>query len=305
MADSRQRVGLTGLVFEEADQVAGGGHAGALHLGIFAAIDHVVDLARLEPSLERNRGWIGKVPPVARDLFGLIQPVSANRHAVLFALKLQNRIGNMSPIAERGPLGGLAKDDVGTYEAGQRLTTICSDGRVKLEQSLSFSRNIPLPAHPDDAEPVAHEKRVAKIIFRDRVQRSGSIEVIKDDSLSASVGHLVEQASIAFFQIHRLEDVEIGGELHLSLGVTMGELQIHDRLVLGQGRIQGEVRFASELFVSPGQAKRLPIKDELPALHFEPRHMSFRHGDYHQSHENSKCSCCPYCSSLHFVASVV
>ena len=93
---------LGGGVLEEADEVARAREAAAHDARVLAAVDDVVDESRLEAAVERDRLAVDEAPALAGDGLGRIEGKAADGHLVLRARGIENEVGAVSPVGERG-----------------------------------------------------------------------------------------------------------------------------------------------------------------------------------------------------------
>src|SRR5262249_37516100 len=78
--------------------------------------------------------------------------------------------------------------------------------------------------------------------------------------------HLVQEAAVAPPRVYGLQQVKVGAELDLALRIPRCELQIDDRLIRRQQRIDRELDFADELFVRSGGVERTAAEHRLAPL---------------------------------------
>ena len=100
--DAGQGVGRSGLVLEEADEVAGGGEAAAHHARVAAAVDDLVDPARLEAAVERDPLLAHEPPARAGKKPRRVQAAVAHVQPGVGAVGIDRGIGGVVLVAQGG-----------------------------------------------------------------------------------------------------------------------------------------------------------------------------------------------------------
>src|SRR5439155_8602184 len=90
---------------------------------------------------------------------------------------------------------------------------LARDGQVGAERAFTI-RNVELPAHPKQSEASFQEKAITHLGLGFGVEASGSEVEKSEHSLTAAVGHFIEDCSVPAAGVFWFDEIEIGGELH-------------------------------------------------------------------------------------------
>ena len=125
-------------------------------------------------------------------------------------------------------------------------------------------RHVELPPDPDQRVSLAHEEAVSHLRRSRRVRAARRPIEAPQHPLVAAIGNLEQQHAVAARGVDRLQDEQVGGEVHLAVRLRGGVDQVHDALVVPVARIDRELDPAHQLLVGPGRAERLPVGDRHP-----------------------------------------
>ena len=266
------------LVFEVGDHVAHGCGAQSHQGRILAPVDHLVDLAGLESPFQQDVSRVGHRPSLLHS--GEPPAVSGNglalsldgipdRHGILGGLGIGHGIGNVVAVRENVVVGAGLDHEVASDQTGDGVIGTPGDCRVDTHVSWPVGR-IQLPAQPHERESLAHEEPVSEILTGlGSPGVPGQVEKT-DHGLSAPVGDLVENGAVASLHLHRFQEHEIGGELHLAL-IVAGRLQdVGDDPVGSQIGVDGEVHASRDQFVGAYQRIGLTLQDRIPFVDLHP-----------------------------------
>ena len=150
-----------------------------------------------------------------------------------------------------------------------------------------------LPTAPDQGVTLAHQETVAG--FQRRVRRNvrRAVDVAQGQGLAA-VQHVQQQPSVALSGVVRVEDAEVGVELHQPVGIARGQLDVGNGLVGRMKRVNGKVRRPVNLRILARFTKRLPAGKGTLRSDFKP-------GDRHSSLLNLTRFPCVFASLRHCV----
>ena len=229
-ADAQHRILRGRVVLQEADEIASAGEADPDDARIGAAIDHVVDAARLESAVERDRAAVDEVPARSRDNLAPGGRIVADRHDVLGAVRVDRRIGLVRAIGDRCRGCALVEDEVAADDAGDPPAVFSGDRHFHPHRTGAFGY-VPLPSHPEQREALAHERAVAELRFFCRVGRPGRLLKGLQQRLATAVADLIEQPAVAPAGIDRLQHVEIGARLDLAARVARRQLEVDNLAV--------------------------------------------------------------------------
>src|SRR5258707_2369497 len=124
------------------------------------------------------------------------------------------------------------------------------DGRAESNVFIAIC-HVKFPAEPCNCVSLAHEEAVAE--FRVGVRAIHNAH----DPFAAAVGDFKQHGAVAFIHVFRFEQVEVGGEFHLTLCVTRCFVKVNDLAVVRVGGINAEVNAAQNLLVRTGESKSL------------------------------------------------
>ena len=253
------------LVLEEAHEVARGGEAAAGDARVAAAVDDLVDAPRLEAAVEGDLRRPDEAPALPRQQPRRGQAMVPHVEPAVPPPGVDRRVLEVAGVGERRLVLPLADDDHGAHEPLDRPAAVGRDRRAQPEEPRPL-RHVPLPAHPGEREALLQEPAVAELRGLAGVERRLGVLQSSQDALAAAVGDLVVDPPVAAADVHRLQEVEVGGEDDFAPLVSRGEPQVHDRLVLPQRRVERELDGPDERLVGAGQAERLPAEEGLAPL---------------------------------------
>ena len=242
---------------------------------VVGAVHHLVDPLRLETALQVDRAVVGhhraaldppEAPLVARnDLPLVLDPVPHRQH-VLGVVRILDPVGPVVAVGQRVVVDSGPDHEVGPHQSlDGGAVRVGRDRRVHPHPQRVVVGNVPLPAQPEQRESVAHEEPVAEVRLGRRSEAPlGHVEVA-EHPLPPTVVHLVQQGAPALLHHLRADQVEVGGHLHLPVGVPRRERDVRDdpvRVVFG---IEGEMDDPDDRFVGAGQTEA-PASEHVGAL---------------------------------------
>jgi hypothetical protein len=214
-----------------------------------------IHTARLEAAVQddaRPSGSVGKPPRRTRNDGRLVPIAVAHGQRRGWIVRRRRRI--VRQVSWRDFRASLVGDEREADPAGH-----VGGGRGD-PQHWRF--DVELPADPHDGVAILHQEAVAEIRSSRRVLTpSGAIEPT-EDALAPAVGDLEEQGAVAACGIHRLQHVEIGGEVHASIASACHRAEIGDGLVVWVGGIECELDGPRQLFVRADGPERLAVSDD-------------------------------------------
>jgi len=271
------------IVLHEADEIARAGQTEPDDAGVRAAIDDVVDAARLEAAVEGDgtrRCAVNEAPARSRNQLTLCNRVVTHGHDVLGAVGIDWRVRFVIAIGDRRSLRALVRDEIAAHQARDappvpghapagvgttlRVSKGC-DRHLHAHRARPF-RHVPLPSHPEEREALPHQRAVAELGVACRVGGSGGLLKRREHRLAPAVADLVEQPAVAAARVDRFQHVEVGGRLHLATRIPRPERQIDDGAIAWKTRIEAEVDLADEFFVRAGGAERAAVEDDFAPL---------------------------------------
>ncbi len=254
---------------QERDQITDRGETDAHHLGIPGGINELINRAAIEAGwpdnfnmcrvniAPRKAGWGDALVPlplahrqrrfVSRQIGGLIRQRTNERSLRRF---LDERIAWTEPL----------RDELVAIDAGR------GHGRKPRVQSVRAGRHAGLPGAPDQRKAVPHQESVAGMRRGRRAIAVGAAIEPGQRDLVAAVGHVVQQPAIAFREVRRRHQREVGTVLHPSMGVARRLGQIDDHGIQRMRRIEFAMDRATQALVSPDRAKHAPIEYRRQAL---------------------------------------
>jgi hypothetical protein len=152
-------------------------------------------------------------------------------------------------------LGALVADDFSPHQADETRNS----RRIQSRHAGTIE-HVPLPADPDQREALLEKQRIRQVLGRVRVGLAAEIEHPKHRPAPA-VGHLEERRAVAFGRIDRLQHVEVGAELHQTLSVAWGKVDVHNNAIGGALGVDGEVNFPHDSLVSGVTGQRATLGD--------------------------------------------
>src|SRR5260370_21589932 len=146
-------------------------------------------------------------------------------------------------------------DEISANEASQRARAVACERRVEAHRT-PLVRNVELPAHPSDREPLSHQEPVAYLRTGRRIGGPRGAVDNPQDAFAAAVGDLEEQGAIAAIRFLWPKQIEIGGELDLSRTIPGRLFQVDDLLVVGIVWPDLEMNARNDLLVRASEPQR-------------------------------------------------
>ena len=258
---------LGAVMAEQGHEVADAGRPEAHQRRVVGPVHHLVDPVRLEPAVQVHRAVVGdhravldpaEAPLVARDDFPLVlDPVAHGQH-VDGVVRVLDPVGPVVAVGERVVIGSAADHEVGPHQPlDGGAVRVGRDRRVHPHAERVVVGDVPLPAQPEEREPVPHQEPVAEVrLGRGGEAPLGHVEVA-EHPLAPAVVDLVQQGAPALFHDLGADQVEVGGHLHLPVGVPRCEGDVGDDPVGVVFGIESEVDDPDDLLVGAGQAEAL------------------------------------------------
>ena len=232
--------------------VAHGEEAEADEGRMLRAVHELVDLARLEVTVEADAGRAGEPPRRPRDGHGGSTRVLADGQACGRVREVGGRVREVIAVGHRQ--GRDAR--VGPPLAGDRP----ADGPVPVPRRRHreghqpvLPRDVVLPAAPPDRVAPAHEEAVAEVLGRRRVGHPWRAVEHAERDLAAAIRDVEEEAAVAARRIAGPQDIEIRVALDQTRGAAGCCRQIGDGLVRRVRRMDAEAEHAHDLFVRAGR----------------------------------------------------
>src|SRR5262245_59925173 len=110
---------------------------------------------------------------------------------------------------------------------------------------------------------MAQQEGVSGILGGGRVIPAWSAVELEQGELSPPVVHVIEQRAIPARELHGLEDVEVGGVLDGSAGVSRGAIEVDELPIEGVPGIELAVESPHDLLVRSGGAEALARRERL------------------------------------------
>ena len=166
--------------------------------------------------------------------------------------------------ARRGPaaqrIDGDARligDELHPDRPGDRLAVVGGDRHVEHLPPVA-GQQVALPGEPGDRVAAPHEEAVAGVRQSPRVVGAGRVVEELQAALVAAVAPVEEQAPVAALHVDRLQQREVGGELHEPARVPRSLVDVDDgRLCLGCG-VHRKPRPAGDPLVGAGLSEAFP-----------------------------------------------
>ena len=119
-------------------------------------------------------------------------------------------------------------------------------------------RDVELPAHRHQRVALQQQRGVAEVGFLGGVVRALGVAERAQQAEPPAVHDVEEDHPVAARRIFRLEDEEVGGELHLSLLVPRRQGDVGDDLVARMRRVDGKVGLPQIFSYGPTSPNALP-----------------------------------------------
>ncbi len=282
VAQARRRVVRRSVVFEKADEVSRAGEAASEHARIRRAVHNVVDSPRFESAFDRDVLRADEAPSRTRYDRSFRGRFVAHRHDVLGGVRIEDRICQMIAIGERRRRRLLVENEISAHDAGDSLAVFRGNRHLHSHRAGAL-RHVPLPSHPEQGKPLAHQRAVSEFGLGCRIGRSCRLLKRLQDRFAAAVADFVEEATVCTARIDRLQQKEISARLHLAARILRREFQIDDDVVARVRGIEAEVDLADQLLVRTGGAERPPVQYRLAAL--DPQAYDARFCDGRSEHD--------------------
>ena len=270
----------TGIVLQRGCHVADSGQAEARNRWVLCLVCDFVRQTRPHTGLQANgvRIWDDRSVFLARELplVSRNQPRRrenpfALRQTVLRVVEIERRVrAGVVPAGVRVRERRLVGNKPHPHPAGDRLAVVGGNRRVEPDKSSALG-DVELPANGDERVALVQQIRVAEVGFTGGIGRPASTAERAEQLLVPAVHDVEEDDAVTARGILRLDDVEVGGELHLPLGILRCFVEVDDDLVVRVVGVDREVNRPDELFVRPDLAERLAAKHVLASLDVNPR----------------------------------
>ena len=158
----------------------------------------------------------------------------------------------------RGGDAGLLDDELGSKRTRDGAVRSCGDGHLHGQAPIP-RKQISLPPAPHHGVAPAHQKAVARVLGGARIVGGRGIVEELQRALVAAVVDVVEQPPVAAAHVHGLDDEELRGILHQAAVVGRRQRQVHDVLVGGLARVDGEPHPSLDPFVGSDRAEVGPF----------------------------------------------
>ena len=189
-------------------------------------------------------------------------------------------IGRVAPARQAG-LGGVARygwmaagrdpaaqrirrnarligDELDAHRPGHRPAVVGGDGQVEDLPPIA-GKQVALPGEPGDRVAAPHQEAVAGVGQTPRVVGAGRIVEELQAALVAAVGPVEEQPPVAGLHVDRLQQQEIGRELHEPARIPRRLVDVDDGRLRLAGGVHREAHPAGDPLVGASGPEGFPI----------------------------------------------
>ncbi len=206
-----------------------------------------------------------ELPGLRRNLDALVIGVAAPCQPCLRRVARDRRVAaGGDPAAERQRgLAFLGDDELGPHQAGKRRGAVGCDGQVHCHATIA-RQEVSLPGAPHHRVAAPEQVAVAGVLQRLRVVAGRRVAKVLHRALVAAVAVVEEEPPVAAGRIGRLQDAEVGGELHQAVLIARRLVQIDDACLRRRIGIDGEARPPGQPLVSAGFVECVTIGEGPP-----------------------------------------
>ena len=229
-------LGRVRVVAQPTHDVARGGEAQRLHLGIPGLVVELIEEAGLGLGVvaQLDGAPIDEGPLIERQLARLVGGAFADREPGARLFQGGSLVGELEDLEHAH---ARARHELLAHGLDDRLAIVGGERRGEGQPHVG-ARRIRVPARPHDGVALAQRKGIAEIgKGLGIVHALRAVGDVAEQHLATAVVHFVEDAAVAPGKVLRAQDEDVGRVLDLAAGVARRLVDQRDALVGGIGRI--------------------------------------------------------------------